>query len=70
MKRLIDNHLQKWKKDPSRKALLLRGARQVGKTYSCRKLGHSFEKYVERNYLLFLENTWQLAVCRKLSWNG
>ena len=50
MKRLIDNHLQKWKKDPSRKALLLRGARQVGKTYSCRKLGHSFEKYVEINF--------------------
>ena len=50
MKRLIDHHLQNWREDPDRKSLLLRGARQVGKTYSCRKLGLSFEKFVEINF--------------------
>jgi predicted AAA+ superfamily ATPase len=52
MKRLIDHHLHNWKNDPDRKSLLLRGARQVGKTYSCRKLGQSFEKFVEINFEL------------------
>jgi len=50
MKRLIDHHLQNWKDDPERKSLLLRGARQVGKTYSCRQLGQSFEQFVEINF--------------------
>ena len=34
MKRLIDHHLRQWKESPLRKSLLLRGARQVGKTYA------------------------------------
>jgi len=38
-KRLIDFHLDKWKIDPYRKPLLLRGARQVGKTYAYRLEG-------------------------------
>ena len=50
MKRLIDHHLQNWKNDPDRKSLLLRGARQVGKTYSCRELGRSFKNFVEINF--------------------
>jgi len=50
MKRLIDVHLQNWKNDPDRKSLLLRGARQVGKTYSCRELGRNFENFVEINF--------------------
>ena len=50
MKRLIDFHLQNWKNDPDRKSLLLRGARQVGKTYSCRELGRSFESFIEINF--------------------
>ena len=50
MKRLIDFHLQNWKNDPDRKSLLLRGARQVGKTYSCRELGRSFENCLEINF--------------------
>ena len=60
MKRLIDRHLQDWADDSDRKSLLLRGARQVGKTYSCRKLGKGFDEFV-----IFLVNTWQPAVCRK-----
>jgi predicted AAA+ superfamily ATPase len=39
MKRLIDQELKKWKASSGRKALLLRGARQVGKTFAVRNLG-------------------------------
>ena len=45
MKRIIDLHLKKWKENPHRKPLLLRGARQVGKTHSVRKLGKKFDNY-------------------------
>ena len=34
MKRIIDAQLQKWKESRRRKPLIIRGARQVGKTYS------------------------------------
>ena len=30
--------------------MLLRGARQVGKTYSCRELGTGFDEFVEINF--------------------
>jgi predicted AAA+ superfamily ATPase len=50
MKRLIDQRLQAWADDPGRKSLLLRGARQVGKTYSCRELGKGFDEFVEINF--------------------
>jgi len=50
MKRLIDTHLLNWKHSKQRKPLLLRGARQVGKTFVVRKLGESFKNYVEVNF--------------------
>jgi len=49
-KRIIDFHLDKWKIDPYRKPLLLRGARQVGKTYAVRRLGQGFKHFVEVNF--------------------
>lgn len=49
-KRLIDFHLEKWKTDPYRKPLLLRGARQVGKTVAVRRLGQQFNSFVEVNF--------------------
>ena len=49
-KRIIDFHLDRWKIDPFRKPLLLRGARQVGKTYAVRKLGQQFKSFVEINF--------------------
>lgn len=49
MKRLIDHYLREWKQRPDRKALLLRGARQVGKTYAVRALGKSYDEMVEIN---------------------
>lgn len=50
MDRIIDKYLLEWKEDPSRKVMLLRGARQVGKTYSIRKLGESFQHFLEINF--------------------
>ncbi|MBF8263978.1 MAG: hypothetical protein HW387_1643 [Parachlamydiales bacterium] len=52
MKRLIDWHLTTWKDQVKRKPLLLKGARQVGKTYSVRQLGKRFESFVEINFEL------------------
>lgn len=49
MRRIIDQHLQNWVKRPNFKPLLLRGARQVGKTYAVRQLGQQFENLVELN---------------------
>jgi predicted AAA+ superfamily ATPase len=49
MKRLIDQELMNWKNSPIRKSLILRGARQVGKTFSVRKLGRSYQDYYEIN---------------------
>ena len=45
MKRNIDNELRKWKSRIRRKPLILRGARQVGKTYSVKKFGGSFDSF-------------------------
>ena len=50
MKRLIEKALLQWKNDPQRRLLLLRGARQIGKTYTIRELGKTFRHYVEINF--------------------
>jgi len=50
MKRLIDYHLKLWKSSSIRKPLLLRGARQVGKTHAARELGKSFRSFIEFNF--------------------
>jgi hypothetical protein len=39
MKRFIDRELKQWKESNRRKPLILRGARQVGKTYSLKDFG-------------------------------
>ena len=38
--RLIDNYLKEWALRPTRKPLLLRGARQVGKSTAAREYVH------------------------------
>jgi predicted AAA+ superfamily ATPase len=50
MKRIIDHFLLAWKTNPHRKPLLLRGARQVGKTYAARQLGTTFTHCIEINF--------------------
>jgi predicted AAA+ superfamily ATPase len=49
MKRIIDYYLSNWKNDRYRKPLLLRGARQVGKTHAVRVLGATFPDFFEIN---------------------
>ena len=46
----MDYHLNQWVVDPHRKPLLLRGARQVGKTYAVRQLAKRFPDFVEINF--------------------
>jgi predicted AAA+ superfamily ATPase len=48
--RFIDSELIKWRESADRKPLLLRGARQVGKSSSIRKLGENFEYFLEINF--------------------
>ena len=48
--RLIDNELLRWKNDSEHKPLLLRGARQVGKSRAVKHLGESFRYYIEINF--------------------
>ena len=43
LERNIDSELMSWKEESGRKPLIVRGARQVGKSSSIRKLGESFE---------------------------
>jgi uncharacterized protein len=49
MYRYAIEYLKKWKVNPSRKPLVIRGARQVGKTFLVRDLAHEFQNYVEIN---------------------
>ncbi|MDP2336916.1 MAG: AAA family ATPase [Bacteroidota bacterium] len=50
MRRSIFNQLLNWKDSSSRKVLLLRGARQVGKTFIVRELGRTFPNFLEVNF--------------------
>lgn len=48
--RSIDNYLLEWKESSGRKPLLLRGARQVGKSWAVRHLGQQFKYFIEANF--------------------
>jgi predicted AAA+ superfamily ATPase len=51
MKRKIDDYLMKWKNDSKKTCLLVKGARQVGKTYSIDRFGRSnYESYLYINF--------------------
>ena len=53
LKRKIDAFLVDWKKNPDRLPLIVKGARQVGKTASIRQFGgNNYENVVEINFLL------------------
>ncbi len=47
--RTIEKELEKWALNPHRKPLMLRGARQVGKTTVVNKFGEQFENYLYIN---------------------
>ena len=50
LKRTIDEELFKWKSAERRKPLILRGARQVGKTSTIKNLAAHFTYFVEINF--------------------
>ncbi len=53
LRRKIDEYLVEWKKNPDRLPLIVKGARQIGKTESIRKFGKQNYKYVvEINFIL------------------
>ena len=76
IKRAIDKDLQQWQAEKHRKPLMLRGARQVGKTSAVRNLSKSFTYYVEINFenkdhsaakLVFSQHSDPQIICSKLS---
>lgn len=50
IERSIDTLLLEWKNSNSLKPLLLRGARQVGKSWAVKHLGETFDYYIEVNF--------------------
>ena len=73
-KRHIDEKLLEWKEGSRRKPLLIRGARQVGKSTAVRELGRTFKYYVEINLerqpslkALFTEDIDVKKTCSNLS---
>lgn len=49
-KRLIDNYLSEWASRDTHKPVLLRGARQVGKSTAVKELSKKFASFVEINF--------------------
>ena len=52
MKRIVMEHLLNWKNSSVRKPLLIRGARQVGKSYIIKELAKTFDHFAEVNFEL------------------
>ena len=74
MRRVVFDALLGWKKANYRKVLLLRGARQVGKTFIVRELAKEFNHFVEINFeknneihSFFEENLDPVRICSNLS---
>jgi len=72
--RAIDLRLKTWKNDTHHKPLLLRGARQVGKSSAVRHLGETFKYFLEVNFernpdikQLFSASLNPKEICSKLS---
>lgn len=52
LRRHIDEFLQRWRKDPDRMPLIVKGARQVGKTESIRHFAESsYKSIIEINFI-------------------
>ena len=73
-KRNIDSVLTAWSQEDGRKPLLLRGARQVGKTCAVRAMSKHFKNYVEINFdndtdagIFFRQNLKPAEICKRLS---
>lgn len=52
LKRKIDNYLDSWRKDASHKPLIIKGARQTGKTAAVRHFaGLNYDSFIEINFV-------------------
>ena len=51
LQRKMTAELNAWKADVKKKSLMIRGARQVGKTYIVRQFGMSYQSFVELNFI-------------------
>jgi len=74
LERKIDAELEIWKQLPNRKPLILRGARQVGKSSSVKNLAKNFKYFIEINfdenpiYATVFENGLDpVGICEQLS---
>lgn len=72
--RHIDKYLLEWKNSAKHKPLLLRGARQVGKSSAIQHLGESFDYFIEVNFekrkelkRVFVENSNVKEIANRLS---
>ena len=52
LERKIDDFLIEWKKDSDRKPLIVKGARQIGKTASIEKFAEYYENFIEINFAI------------------
>ncbi len=58
LRRKIDKFLLDWKKSKNRKPLIIKGARQIGKTTSIRKFGEeNYKSFIEINFVSMPEFT-------------
>ena len=76
IQRKVDKELVIWKESTKRKPLLLRGARQVGKSSSVRELAKQFDFFLEINFdrkeshgarLIFERTSLPKQICEELS---
>lgn len=51
LRRKIDDYLINWKKNPDRLPLIIKGARQIGKTSSIENFAKNYKNFVEINFI-------------------
>ena len=57
LKRKIDEYLINWKNNPNRLPLIVKGARQIGKTEAIRNFASkNYKKVIEINFVLQKQN--------------
>lgn len=52
LRRKIDDFFNEWKKAEDRKPLIVKGARQIGKTASIEKFAETYENFIEINFAI------------------
>jgi len=50
MKRMLRRHLETWKVSATRRPLIIKGARQVGKSWTVRDFGTEYNEFIEINF--------------------